>query len=214
MGAVIDRLVRAAKITAENDPEDRPSLDVMRALEHAVKTCSKDRLDQFVREAYGTTLLNHAVRRSGAWRRFVQDCVSRCVVNNTIVDASKNRVKDVLSEETIWIKELRKEEEGKEKIVVRDVSVVEDDVDPKLRDDALEAEVVRWDSDDSRNATRVVVRGVPCENSNSSRSENFITTTTAEVSDQRFVRLHERTRRISRNIIDDSSSKVEDKMMP
>ena len=31
-----------------------------RALEHAVKTCSKDRVEQFVREAYGSQLLNNA----------------------------------------------------------------------------------------------------------------------------------------------------------
>ena len=88
--------------------------------------------------------------------------MNRGIISNTIVDASKNRVKNVLSEETIWIKELRKEEEGKEKIVVRDVRVVEDDVDPKLRDDALEAEVVRWEDSSNGNTTSpVVVRGVP-----------------------------------------------------
>ena len=154
LGSVVDRLVRAAKITAENDPEDRPSLDVTRALEHVVNTCSKDRVEQFVREAYGSQLLNNAVQRSAAWRRFVGYCVNRGIISNTIVEASKNRVKNVLNTETIWIKELRKEEESEENLVVRDVRVVTDDVDPKLRDDALEAEVVRWE-DNSNNTLRV-----------------------------------------------------------
>ena len=194
LGSVVDRLVRAAKITAENDPEDRPSLDVTRALEHVVKTCSKDRVEQFVREAYGSQLLNNAVQRSAAWRRIVGYCVNRGIISNTIVEASKNRVKNVLNTETIWIKELRKEEEkSEENLVVRDVRVVTDDVDPKLRDDALEAEVVRWeDSSNNTTTSPVVIRGVPIP----------------EVTD---IDVH--LRRTSRNVVDSSfstSSKEED----
>jgi len=160
LGSIVDRLVRAAKVTAENDPQDRPSLDVIRALDHAVQTCSKDRIEQFVRESYGSQLLNAVISRSGPWKRFVKDCLNRGLISNTIVESSKKRVKDVLSSETIWIKELRREEERG--VVVQGVAVVEEDdvvVTTKTKDffsdDALEAEVVRWDS--SNNTTTAIV---------------------------------------------------------
>eukprot|EP00940_MAST-03C_sp_MAST-3C-sp2_P001102 g1102.t1 len=111
VGAVVERLGRALKVTANNDSEHRADVRVVNALDRVAReVADADALDAFVKEAYGSALLARVRRVSRVWDARVQDCLERGVVRR-LVDGASNRAKSAmrsLNSSSYWLDRLRR----------------------------------------------------------------------------------------------------------